>query len=385
MIDQTVFQLVKASLFTNENVESSDWKSVFSEMKAQTIAALPGEWLKSHSIPEKERWTHYCLIQQAKWVRVMHGQDQLLKLLDQHGIPCVVLKGAAAAMAYPYPMLRTMGDVDFLVKRCDFDRTEALLEENGYELSHVKFPLSHHYEYSKGGIVFELHKRVSGVDESNERLISLLESGIDRREYKELYGYRFPVLPSELNGLVFILHVNHHIREGLGLRQIIDWMVYVDACSDEEWKRMVLLLRETGMERLALTVIAMSQKYLGLRMIVDSVDEYACDELMDYIMEKGNFGQKTGHGGKTASFALYASNAKSLFQRLQLGGMCQWDAAKKHKVLRPFAWIYQIFRIRGECISNGENLFEVIKQSWHGIKQRKLIEALGLTVNEKVY
>ena len=384
MTDQTIFQLVKASLFTDENVESSDWNSVFSEMKAQTIAALPGEWLKNHQIPEKERWTQYCLIQQANWVRVMHGQDQLLKLLDQHGIPCVVLKGAAAAVAYPYPMLRTMGDVDFLVKRCDFDKATLLLEETGYKMCNEDDPLSYHYMFFKDGIRFELHKRVSSVDKSNKQIVSLFEAGIDNSEDIEICGYQFPILPTELNGLVLIFHINHHIRSGLGLRQIIDWMMFVNTCSDEEWNRMLPLLRETGMEKLAITVTVMCQEFLGLREIVNTIDGYACDDLMSYILENGNFGRKTGHGGKETSFALSTSNVKRLFNRLQLGGLSQWNAAKKYKWARPFAWIYQVFRIIGEIAGNQESLTEIIAHSKKGIEQRKLIEALGLTVDDTI-
>ena len=43
-----MFKLLEASLFTDEDVSLQDWNSVFSEMKEQTVAALPGEWLKTH-------------------------------------------------------------------------------------------------------------------------------------------------------------------------------------------------------------------------------------------------------------------------------------------------------------------------------------------------
>ena len=43
MSEQIVFQLLKASLFENENIEITDWKPVIEEMKAQSVAALPGK------------------------------------------------------------------------------------------------------------------------------------------------------------------------------------------------------------------------------------------------------------------------------------------------------------------------------------------------------
>ena len=41
-----------------------------------------------------------------------HCQKQLF---ENNNIPLVILKGTAAAMYYPKPQLRTMGDIDFLV------------------------------------------------------------------------------------------------------------------------------------------------------------------------------------------------------------------------------------------------------------------------------
>ena len=191
-----MFDILRASLFTGEDVSLPDWEPVFTEMKQQTVAALPCMWLQTQ--PDAKPWLSYCRLQQARWIRVMHAQDQLLDLLETQDIPCVIIKGAAAAMAYPYPTLRLMGDVDFLVKRTDFEKAAALLEENGYALAHEKNSASHHYGYSKDRIRFELHKRIPLVAESNEKWMTFFENGIDKREWRETEGHRFPVLPPVL-------------------------------------------------------------------------------------------------------------------------------------------------------------------------------------------
>ena len=381
-----IFDVLRASLFTNEDVSLSDWRPVFREMQAQSVAALAYVWLSSHPIPEASAWTSFCLQQQAQWVRVMHGQTQLLQLLDANDIPCVILKGASAAMAYPHPTLRSMGDVDFLVKRADFEKAAKLLEENGYALAHDKNPNHHHYAYSKNGISFELHKRLGIVRETDERLISLFEQGIDAREFHEMEGVCFPTLPPKLNGLVLLFHIDQHLRSGLGLRQIVDWMLYLDKRSAEEWNSEIRpFLREIELERFALTVTAMCQKYLGLRTFVEDPEQYPCDELMDYIMEKGNFGRKAGIKGKTASFSLETSGGVfKLFKRLHAGGMSNWKAAKKYKILRPFAWIYQVFHILRLIISNKMKPKEILNQRKHGEAQRQLIEALGLKIDRMI-
>lgn len=317
----------------------------------------------------------------------MHGQDQLVHLFEENSIPCVIIKGAAAAMAYPHPTLRSMGDVDILVKRADQNRAAELMEANGFTVTHDKDHLRHHYNYSKDKISFELHKRLAVIDNEDEELLTLFEDGIDHREWAEIDNYRFPVFPKYLNGLVLIFHINQHMRSGLGLRQIIDWMMYVNHLSATQWEELRAMMRGLGMETLALTVTGMCQKYMGLPRIFpgcETVDPQVQDDLMNYILEKGNFGRKAGIDGKTAAFSLSAINKNDFFKRLQRGGLLQWRIAKKYPILRPFAWIYQSFRILGVLIKNKKGTKDIREQWEKGNEQRKLLEALGLKVDRTV-
>ena len=383
-INDEMFALLRASLLSDESVEITDREGVFNEMKAQSVAALPGDWLKQHNVPDKEQWLRYCTVQQGNWLMKMLGQDQLLDLLEQNDIPCVILKGSAAAMAYPNPTLRSMGDVDFLVKRKDFERAASLLEKNGYSLAHEKNDKEHHYSYKKDNTSFELHKRLGVIKESDDKLLSLFETGIDNREFREIEGFRFPVLPADLNGLVLMFHINHHLRSGLGLRQIIDWMMYINILPENiRQEKLFPILRDTGLEKLTLTVTVMCQKYLGLRTIVEDDPELPYEDLMEYIINKGNFGRKAGEKSKIESISLEMSNPVRAFKRLQKGGLLQWKAAKKHKILRPFAWIYQANRISIMLIKKtGLKRFSELRKK--GIEQRSLIKSLGLNVERKI-
>lgn len=324
-------ELLKASLFTGADVQLHDWQSIFTEMKDQAVAALPGEWLKKHPIAPE--WSKYCSLQQGQWVRVMYAQSQLINLLEARNIPSVIIKGAAAAQYYPHPNLRSMGDVDVLVRRSDLDKAAELMEKNGYILTEDKDHVGHHYNYSKDNISIELHKRLPVIDEENEELLAFFEDGIDNRMWATTEGNRFPILPPILNGLVLIFHINQHLRSGLGLRQIIDWMMYVNQLSSTQWEELRILLQRVGMEKLALTTTAMCQRYLGLKDCFpgsEEVDPALCDELMAFILAKGNFGRKARLGGKVEAFSLSSTERGGFFKRLQAGGLCQWKAAKKY-------------------------------------------------------
>ena len=380
-----LFDLLKACLFTNAPVYLSDWRSTFTEMKDQAVAALPGEWLKAH--PVDPEWSRYCSLEKGQWVRVMHAQSQLISLLEENHIPSVIIKGSAAAMYYPHPALRSMGDVDVLVKREDHERSAELLEANGYILTQDKRHVGHHYNFSKESISIELHKRLPVIDDADEEMLTFFEDGINQREWIITEGYKFPVFPPLLNGLVLIFHINQHLREGLGLRQIVDWMMYVNSLTIAQWNELGSMLQSVGMEKLALTTTAMCQKYLGLKKTLsgcETVDPLVCDELMAFILEKGNFGRKAGVDGKVAAFSLFSTERGGFFHRLQVGGLGQWKAAKKYPILRPFAWIYQAGRIMGIFIKSKTGLKELIEQKENGVEQRKLIEALGLNLDRTI-
>lgn len=380
--DVILFDILRACLFTGEDVDLPDWQPVFDEMKQQTVAGLPGDWLESHL--NADPWMSYCRIQQGKWVRLMYAQDQLLQLLEANDIPCVILKGAAAAMAYPNPTLRLMGDIDFLVKRCDFEKTAALLEANGYSLGREKNPESHHYGYSKNRVTFELHRRLPVIVESDERRLTYFEQGIDAREWHETEGHRFPVFPVTLNGLVLIFHINQHLRTGLGLRQIIDWMMYVHTLPTEKWEELLPLINSTGHDRLARTVTLLCQRYLGLEKIVEEDASLPVEDLLNYILEKGNFGKKAGIDGKIAIVGLFSTRKHGYFSRLQAGGMKRWKAAKKHAILRPFAWMFQAARLLSLLVKNKKSPAQILKHSRHGANQRQMLEKLGLGLERTI-
>ncbi len=378
-IMEHVFSLLRACLFTDEDLVLDDCESVFEEMKDQAVAALPGEWIQKHPVRNSDEWNEWAAFQQAHWIKIMVAQDQLLRMLEEELIPCVVIKGAAAAIYYPYPYLRSMGDVDILVKRCDLERTALLFEQNGYLLIQEKDYNKYHYSYRKDDVCFELHWRLPVVSDKDERLLGLFETGITKRRWGEIDEFRFPLLQPVLNGLVLIFHIKQHMGGGLGLRQIIDWMMYVNNLDKKEWDVLIPILQDTGVKKLAFSVTAMCQKHLGLRKIIqEHSDDYPCDALATYLMENGNFGRKGGIGRKTADFTITSDNLISAVKRLQKGGLCRWKAARQHKILRPFAWIYQLFRIIGVLIANRNGPGKILEQKEKGLEYRELIEALGL-------
>lgn len=396
---QLMFSLLRCSLFGKPDAseiavpEDVDWAAVFKEMQAHTVHGLVEPILDQLPFSDpsvKEDWRNSCIHQQARWYQVAAAQQALLELLEANEIPCVVIKGSSAGSYYPHPVLRCPGDIDALVRRCDFDRTVALLNSSGYRFIHDdNAGKNHHYSFQKDGISIELHHRLGIVSNENEALTELFEDGVTDRQRMQIEGFSFAMLPTFQNGLCLLFHIDQHLRSGLGLRQIVDWMMFVSAeLSDRVWAEQYRpCLQQLGLETFAITVTALCREYLGLPETIhwcDAADPEVRDELLRYILEKGNFGKKSGIEGQISYVSMVTKNPIQLFRRLQVGGKLNWKAAKKYKILQPFAWIYQVFHILKKLRKNriSGNAFRHLKDT--GEEQRNLIDRLGLQMDRNL-
>ena len=88
--------------------------------------------------------------------------DSILSLFVEQGIPVILLKGAHLAReAYDNLGMRSMGDVDLLVRKEDLEKVEALLLSLGYapdDKHRVVCDRNHHFAYrKKANISIEVH------------------------------------------------------------------------------------------------------------------------------------------------------------------------------------------------------------------------------------
>ena len=149
-----LLQLLKASLFGTapQFPENTDWEAVYKEACDQAVVALSAQ-----AVPDTAAhiWGVAAFQSEAQYMRMLFEQSNLIKLFGDNGIPLVIIKGCAAAMYYPKPHLRTMGDIDFLVPEERFEAARELLSKNGYTFL-CDYDDGRDYTYQKGGVVFEL-------------------------------------------------------------------------------------------------------------------------------------------------------------------------------------------------------------------------------------
>ena len=366
-----ICDLIRLSLWNTGSVEVS--REMFEEMKEHAVCALAAPVLPDLSMPEELRKEWMKLIfQQVMHYSHYHYIQSGLSLT----VPYVVLKGTAAAQYYPCPEYRAMGDIDIMTRREDFEQAYQELLKDGYREVETRY---REIGLVKDGLMVELHRSFASLNdiEAARYLDNLIIENINASH----------VLPDPVNGLVLLGHISQHLQNGLGLRQIIDWMMFVDKClPDENWPEFQTMAQKIGLERLAVVVTRMCELYLGLptRNWCSDAKEALCSQLMEYVLDSGDFGNKwTSDGDISENIFAYASTPKVAFRLLQKRGLANWRAAQKYRVLRPFAWIFQAFRyiVRG---LDRENAMSKLKSEYKSGRQRKgMFDALGVRTTAK--
>ena len=306
---ETIFNLLRSCLWGHDifpfnTSDDTDWITLYKELAQQSIMVLPTDILCQVDSAHSLQYLYTANQGITHWYILMRSQQHLCDLLKSADISFVILKGAASAYYYPNPDYRSMGDIDFIVKSEDFEKTCQLLEKHGYETSGIEH--YRHIDFTKNDVPFELHRCFSTFNNSDyARIIdNMIFDALESAHEITLEDFSFPVLPPLENGLVLLAHINQHLETGLGLRQIIDWMLYVSKeLDDNKWySQFAPIAQQLGLETLAVTVTRMCQIYLGLSASInwcEKADDNLCEQLMLHIIEYGNFGKKKDINRKT--------------------------------------------------------------------------------------
>ncbi len=372
-IEQTcLFELLKGALFGLRPVipDGVNWHKLYEYSKIQCVVPLISSCIPDEN---REEWNSISRFYKAHFMQMIYTQNLIVNLLNDNNIPFVILKGTAAAIYYPQPLLRTFGDIDLYISEKHLDTVLDLFKCNRYVYVSNN---ERHYEFEKNGIDVELHYRFSC--EYYKNIDHIVLKGLDNSVKYKIGDSVFSGLPKYENGLVLLGHIMQHIKDtGIGLRQIIDWMMFVHKeLDDTAWESNFRELAiEAGLEKLAITVTFMCKKWMGLPKEItwcNYADEEVADQLLLRILNDGNFGQERSSFENVRK----SMNEMGTFRYLQKAGMVNWNLAQKHAVLRPFAWFYQLCRFVKSGISEVISGNKVFRKTDNNMNLEDLFERL---------
>ena len=150
-----------------------------------------------------------------------------VKLLRQHEIEPVLLKGFSLAMLYPNPSLRQFGDIDLFIglekfhEACKLLRTLPGCYNWGEETDEGK-----HYNIEFGPHPMEIHRVSVEIDDAkeNKAYAAIEHEGlVDHAQCVNLDGLEVSIPSKEFMVFFTFFHAWHHfLTSGVGWRQLSD-------------------------------------------------------------------------------------------------------------------------------------------------------------------
>lgn len=351
---KTVLNLTSAALFGKPVTipPETDWQDVYDEVKSHEVVAMLYPLVSKYKIPESvlKQWSEGRDKYLLNNVRNISGHFSIQKLMDEAGIPCVILKGLASASYYPDYLLRAFGDVDFLVPKKSYKKAADVLKESGYR---YKSQHDKHKVYTSNEITYELHRDIVGFPtKSIKKVFNKYISDIFDCAAAFEHNNQTCRIPSDRHhAIILLIHTAEHLgTSGIGLRHLCDWAAFVGSMPEAFFsEEMQPCLREMGIWHFAGVLTNLCSEYLGLKKCywADEIKKDYLEVLMNDVFVYGEFGHNFEEAVKNDpslqirySDLLHLSSIKSFFTLLNNGARTVFPISSKLPILIPFGWIY---------------------------------------------
>ena len=162
-----------------------------------------------------------------------------------------------------------------------------------------------------------------------------------------------------------LLHmISHMTSEGIGLRHLCDWAVFVNGISNDEFVGLFSeKLKRFGLWKFAQIMIATSEKYLGIehKELIESaeLDDDLLEAVITDILKGGNFGKKDLNRYREIKYISNLNDRtvdnKSVFAQafttLNMKVYGDYSFINKYKILLPVGWVAEGGKYIGLLIS----------------------------------
>ena len=381
-----------------EDLSESEWRDVIKESCDQAVTIISYNAAVKACLPDSinQLWADVVDNYVAKNMMAEYDHIVLHEWMTEANIPYVILKGSSSAYYYPNALERTMGDVDFLVKKEDIARGEEILRNQGLKLLEVDHIC--HIVYRNGDHHYEMHFDLSGVPNGKPgELVHEYIKDIFDKSFVYSSDNGEMVIPSKFHhGLIILLHTSHHLTgEGVGLRHLCDWAVFLESCSNDEFKELFEdKFKAIGMWKFASVLSKICIIHLGCtpKECLENVDEEITESLIEDILFGGNFGKKDSEN-RHLEARLISDRGKSGMNKKSMVGYFigsvnesirnHWPITRKIPIIIPFGWIFFGCQ-RVIKVVFGKGRFANVKSTiGEAGKRKELYSKLGIFETEK--
>lgn len=386
-VRSTLFGLLSEALFgcPFDCPEDVDWEQVFQESYMQGVHMIAFQHPDEYNIPLELQNKFKGVLRTFAVRNLKIGQQHTVihKLMTEKEIPYCILKGLSSASYYPDSFLRGLGDVDFLVHQEDLERAEQILLTNGFVKREGK-DTDYHTVFDKNGCKFEMHRDFAELwDESARAIVHRYRDTMIRESIRIQTNGNTYMSPSQFHhGLILLLHTQQHLlAEGIGLRHLCDWAVFVHSFPEDEFVQLFRdKLQEIGLWRFAQILSLSSSITIKLpeKNWMDPTEKnkrLATALLLDFL-DGGNFGVKDQNRNRVYESKLYRNQKKgqvyNAFSSLNDWVRGKWPWVTRCPILLPIGWVYFVIH-RSILIMKGERKHLKLGKTVENSQKRKKI------------
>lgn len=315
-LEQQFFALLRSGLW-NKAIDVTlfegevAWRNLLEMGQKQTVLGVLADGIEKLPVayrpPLSEiRWLQMQVVAMKRhYVLLNHTLKEISKDLRTAGIHAVLLKGQGVAQYYRYPEQRQCGDIDLYVSSEEYVQACNVVRNYGIATGEESENRAHCH-FSRNQVTVEVHRLVTYSDDP---FMDCKLQGIVNRYFQNTSSYKVLaetdiwLPPINFNAFYLFFHlVKHFIMEGVGLRQICDWTLFLHVHQREIDKEQLLDdVRSVGMLKLWKIFGCIAVNYIGLPMEefpgFQPVAEKRVQRVINLIFYVGNFGHYTPQNG----------------------------------------------------------------------------------------
>lgn len=295
-----LFHLLRAAIGTEpcheRSLSSDEWRAMYRDSVVQGVTAVVFDFLKT--LPKSEgldkalllEWLSAATAVEQTMRRMQMIAEEFAEEMEKRKIPVAVLKGMAFAQYYPNTLHRECGDMDcYMMGKKEAGDLAAVelggkVEEAGYKHSHLTYE----------GLTIENHRFFTDFDNTQTGIMTeQILSQLMQERHTYIGNSKLHCPSANFNALFLLKHAQgHFIDEGIRMRHLLDWALFLKSKQEEvDWTRVLPMLEATHTAQFAGVMTAIASKLLridihhkGLLVLAESAEQRMVDAVLADIM-----------------------------------------------------------------------------------------------------
>lgn len=315
-----------------------DWQGLFSFAKKHSIFNMLYYGVKE--LPDERK------LDKAFFAKLdydtMHGiaigvnqeeaEKEIEQAFEQAGIHLLAVKGICTRERYPFPELRTMGDIDLLYRASQTKDMQDVMRNLGY--GDGDEGRKHDSFFRPPCINIEMHRELLAADSKYYTYYADIWERVALKEGSQ-YIHQMSLEDEYIYSLLHL--VEHFQNGGIGIRFVMDVYVY-NHLGNMNWDYVEAELRKLELFEFYQNISQLAERWFGDRN-QQTEDDELIQQLEAYILSNGTFGTSrnaaataVAKGGRT-KFLL-----QTVFPNLEnMKTMFPW--LSKWPILLPYSWV----------------------------------------------